>query len=54
MSSYADAFCEVSAAVKKSLDAVVTLGYMYTDLSTIYERAGRVVVERFHYPIAPF
>merc|ERR1712048_40898 len=43
MSSYADALREVSAARKEVPGRRGYPGYMYTDLSTIYERAGRVV-----------
>ena len=42
MSSYADAFREVSAAREEVPGRRGYPGYMYTDLSTIYERAGRV------------
>merc|ERR1712070_679389 len=42
MSSYADALREVSAAREEVPDRRGYPGYMYTDLSTIYERAGRV------------
>lgn len=43
MSSYADALREVSAAREEVPGRRSYPGYMYTDLSTIYERAGRVV-----------
>merc|ERR1719197_143918 len=43
MSSYADALREVSAAREEVPGRRGFPGYMYTDLSTIYERAGRVV-----------
>eukprot|EP01083_Nonionella_stella_P106071 305589_1 len=43
MSSYADALREVSAARDEVPGRRGYPGYMYTDLSTIYERAGRVV-----------
>merc|ERR1719437_195072 len=43
MSSYADALREVSAAREEVPGRRGYPGYMYTDLSTIYERAGRVV-----------
>eukprot|EP00917_Polyrhabdina_sp_WS-2016_P011995 GHVP01026376.1.p1 GENE.GHVP01026376.1~~GHVP01026376.1.p1 ORF type:complete len:499 (-),score=111.82 GHVP01026376.1:236-1732(-) len=42
MSSYADALREVSAAKEEVPGRRGYPGYMYTDLSTIYERAGRV------------
>ncbi len=43
MSSYADALREVSAAREEVPGRRGFPGYMYTDLSTIYERAGRVI-----------
>jgi len=43
MSSYADALREVSAAREEVPGRRGYPGYMYTDLSTIYERAGRIV-----------
>jgi len=43
MSSYADALREVSAAREEVPGRRSYPGYMYTNLSTIYERAGRVV-----------
>uniref|UniRef100_A0A8C2JY98 V-type proton ATPase subunit B, brain isoform n=1 Tax=Cyprinus carpio TaxID=7962 RepID=A0A8C2JY98_CYPCA len=42
MSSYADALREVSAAREEVPGRRGFPGYMYTDLATIYERAGRV------------
>ena len=42
MSSYADSLKEVSAAREEVPGRRGYPGYMYTDLSTIYERAGRV------------
>lgn len=42
MSQYADALKEVSAAREEVPGRRSYPGYMYTDLSTIYERAGRV------------
>merc|ERR1712170_79531 len=42
MSSYANALREVSAAREEVPGRRGYPGYMYTDLSTIYERAGRV------------
>lgn len=42
MSSYADALREVSAARDEVPGRRGFPGYMYTDLATIYERAGRV------------
>merc|ERR1712217_233483 len=42
MSSYADALREASAAREEVPGRRGYPGYMYTDLSTIYERAGRV------------
>lgn len=42
MSSYADALREVGAAREEVPGRRGYPGYMYTDLSTIYERAGRV------------
>ncbi len=42
MSSYADALREVSAAREEVPGRRGYPGYMYTDLATIYERAGRV------------
>jgi len=43
MSSYADALRGVSAAREEVPGRRGYPGYMYTDLATIYERAGRVV-----------
>merc|ERR1712187_739022 len=43
MSSYADALREVSAAREEVPGRRGYPGYMYTDFSTLYERAGRVV-----------
>lgn len=40
MSSYADALREVSAAREEVPGRRGYPGYMYTDLATIYERAG--------------
>jgi V-type H+-transporting ATPase subunit B len=42
MSSYADSLKEVSAAREEVPGRRGFPGYMYTDLSTIYERAGRI------------
>merc|ERR1719242_2075257 len=42
MSSYADALREVSSARSEVPGRRGYPGYMYTDLSTIYERAGRI------------
>eukprot|EP00919_Chromeraceae_sp_WS-2016_P036690 GHVR01087128.1.p1 GENE.GHVR01087128.1~~GHVR01087128.1.p1 ORF type:complete len:506 (+),score=128.94 GHVR01087128.1:135-1652(+) len=42
MSSYADALREVAAAREEVPGRRGYPGYMYTDLSTLYERAGRV------------
>ena len=42
MTSYCDALREVSAAREEVPGRRGYPGYMYTDLSTIYERAGRV------------
>ena len=42
MSSYADALREISAAREEVPERRGYPGYMYTDLSTIFERAGRV------------
>lgn len=42
MSSYAEALKEVSSAREEVPGRRGYPGYMYTDLSTIYERAGRV------------
>jgi len=42
MSSYADALREISAAREEVPGRRGYPGYMYTDLATIYERAGRV------------
>merc|ERR1712178_548659 len=42
MTSYADSLREVSAAREEVPGRRGYPGYMYTDLSTIYERAGRV------------
>ncbi|OAF68702.1 hypothetical protein A3Q56_03534 [Intoshia linei] len=42
MSSYADALREVSAAKEEVPGRRGYPGYMYTDLATIYERAGRI------------
>lgn len=42
MSAYADALREVSAAREEVPGRRGYPGYMYTDLSTLYERAGRV------------
>jgi len=43
MSSYADALREVSSAREEVPGRRGYPGYMYTDLATIYERAGRVL-----------
>merc|ERR1711959_132348 len=43
MSAYADALREVSAAREEVPGRRGYPGYMYTDLATIYERAGRVL-----------
>lgn len=43
MSAYADSLKEVSAAREEVPGRRGYPGYLYTDLSTIYERAGRVV-----------
>lgn len=43
MSSYADALREVSAAREEVPGRRGYPGYMYTDLATIYERAGRII-----------
>jgi len=43
MSSYCDALREVSAAREEVPGRRGYPGYMYTDLSTIYERAGRII-----------
>jgi len=42
MKSYADSLKEISAAREEVPGRGSFPGYMYTDLSTIYERAGRV------------
>merc|ERR1712178_651410 len=42
MTSYADALREVSAAREEVPGRRGYPGYMYTDLATLYERAGRV------------
>ncbi|HEX30205.1 TPA: V-type ATP synthase subunit B [Candidatus Poribacteria bacterium] len=42
MTSYAEALREISAARKEVPGRRGYPGYMYTDLSTIYERAGRI------------
>lgn len=42
MSSYANALREISAAREEVPGRRGFPGYMYADLSTIYERAGRV------------
>merc|ERR1712137_1224281 len=42
MSSYADALREISAAREEVPGRRGYPGYMYTDLATIYERAGRI------------
>ena len=42
ISAYCDALREVSAAREEVPGRRGYPGYMYTDLSTIYERAGRV------------
>lgn len=42
MSSYADALREVSAAREEVPGRRGYPGYMYTDLATVYERAGRI------------
>lgn len=42
MSAYADSLREVSAAREEVPGRRSYPGYLYTDLSTIYERAGRV------------
>ena len=46
MSSYADALREVSAAREEVPGRRGYPGYMYTDLATIYERAGELKEER--------
>lgn len=43
MSAYSDSLREVSAAREEVPGRRSYPGYFYTDLSTIYERAGRVV-----------
>ncbi|KAG1663131.1 hypothetical protein FOA52_000653 [Chlamydomonas sp. UWO 241] len=43
MASYADALREVSAAREEVPGRRGYPGYMYTDLATIYERAGRII-----------
>jgi len=43
MSAYADSLREVSAAREEVPGRRSYPGYLYTDLSTIYERAGRVI-----------
>lgn len=43
MSAYANALREISAAREEVPGRRGYPGYMYTDLSTIYERAGRVI-----------
>lgn len=42
MSSYADALREISAAREEVPGRRGYPGYMYTDLATLYERAGRI------------
>ena len=42
MSAYADSLREVSAAREEVPGRRSYPGYLYTDLSTLYERAGRV------------
>jgi len=42
MSQYADSLREVSAAREEVPGRMGYPGYLYTDLATIYERAGRV------------
>jgi V-type H+-transporting ATPase subunit B len=46
MSSYADALREVSAAREEVPGRRGYPGYMYTDLATLYERAGRTTTSR--------
>jgi len=43
MTAYANAVREVSSAREEVPGRLGYPGYMYTDLSTIYERAGRVM-----------
>lgn len=43
ITNYADALCEVSAARKEVPGRRGYPGYMYTDLATLYERAGRQI-----------
>ena len=42
MTSYAEALREISAAREEVPGRRGYPGYMYTDLATIYERAGRI------------
>ena len=42
ITNYAEALREISAARKKCRAAADYPGYLYTDLSTLYERAGRI------------
>nr|KAF6445977.1 ATPase H+ transporting V1 subunit B1 [Rousettus aegyptiacus] len=51
MSSYAEALREVSAAREEVPGRRGFPGYMYTDLATIYERAGRVSGRDITHPI---
>ncbi|MBU4033142.1 MAG: V-type ATP synthase subunit B [Candidatus Thermoplasmatota archaeon] len=48
MTNYAEAMREVSAARKEVPGRRGYPGYMYTDLATIYERAGRINGKKYH------
>ena len=42
MTNYAEALREIPAARKEVPEGAAYPGYLYTDLATIYERAGRI------------
>ncbi|MCX8208697.1 MAG: V-type ATP synthase subunit B [Sulfolobales archaeon] len=53
MTNYAESLKEISAAREEVPGRRGYPGYMYTDLATIYERAGRVVTKRGSMTIMP-
>ena len=50
MTNYAEALREISAARKEVPGRRGYPGYMYTDLASIYERAGRIQGNPIHHP----